>query len=186
MSAGRDGPSAGTSEGRPNAHNDGVTDLLAFAADLPVESLPPGAVLIEEGAEPGRMLVLQSGTVTVERDGVPIARIDSPGAVLGEMSVVLEKPATATLRAGSQVEVRVVDDPVSFLMDQPGAALAVLRTTATRLDGMTQYLADVKTQLAGEDGHLGMVGQILDTLLHHQPAAGRTGSARDPDGAHDH
>src|SRR5688572_8563214 len=108
MSAGRDGPSAGTSEGRPNAHNDGVTDLLAFAADLPVEPVPPGAVLIEAGAEPGRMLVLQSGTVTVERDGLPIARIDSPGAVLGEMSVVLEKPATATLRAGSQVEVRVV------------------------------------------------------------------------------
>jgi CRP/FNR family transcriptional regulator, cyclic AMP receptor protein len=78
------------------------------------------------------------------------------------------------------------DDPVTFLMDQPGAALAVLRTTATRLDGMTQYLADVKTQLAGKDGHLGMVGQILDTLLHHQPAVTRTGSARDPEGAHDH
>ena len=163
-----------------------MTDLLALAADLPVEAVPAGAVLIEEGTEPGRMLVLQSGAVTVERDGVPIARIDSPGAVLGEMSVVLERPATATLRAESEVEVRVVDDPATFLVDQPGAALAVLRTTATRLDGMTQYLADVKTQLAGADGHLGMVGQILDTLLHHQPATTRTGSVRDPEGTHDH
>ena len=163
-----------------------MTDLLALAAGLPVELVPPGAVLIEEGTDPGRMLVLQSGAVTVERDGVPIARIDSPGAVLGEMSVVLERPATATLRAESDVEVRVVDDPMAFMTDQPGAALAVLRTTATRLDGMTQYLADVKSQLAGEDGHLGMVGQILDTLLHHQPTATRTGSARDPEGAHDH
>jgi CRP-like cAMP-binding protein len=163
-----------------------VTDLLSLAFGAPVESYPPGAVLIEEGAAPGRMLVLESGAVTVERDGVPIARIDSPGAVLGEMSVVLDKPATATLRAESDVAVRVIDDPLAFLVEQPGAALAVLRTTATRLDGMTQYLADVKTQLAGEDGHLGMVGQILDTLLHHQPAATRTGSARDPEGAHDH
>jgi CRP/FNR family cyclic AMP-dependent transcriptional regulator len=163
-----------------------VTDLLTFCRDLPVESVTSGAVLIEEGAPPGRMLVLQSGAVTVERDGVPIARIDSPGSVLGEMSVVLDKPATATLRAESDVAVHVVDDPQVFLVEQPGAALAVLRTTASRLDGMTQYLADVKQQLAGEDGHLGMVGQILDSLLHHQPTATRTGSARDPEGAHDH
>lgn len=186
MSEGRDVSSCGYVRPAGHGDNEGVTDLLELAADLPVESVPPGAVLIAEGAAPGRMLVLESGTVTVERDGVRVARIDSPGAVLGEMSVVLDKPATATLRAESDVAVRVVDDPLSFLVEQPGAALAVLRTTATRLDGMTQYLADVKTQLAGEDGHLGMVGQILDTLLHHQPAATRTGSARDPEGTHDH
>jgi CRP-like cAMP-binding protein len=163
-----------------------VSDLLAYAADLPVESIPPGSVLIEQGATPGRMLVLQSGAVTVERDGVPIARIDSPGAVLGEMSVVLDRPATATLRAETEVAVRVVEDPQAFLVGRPGAALAVLRTTASRLDGMTQYLADVKSQLVGEEGHLGMVGQILDSLLHHQPTATRTGSARDPEGDHEH
>ena len=163
-----------------------MTDLLALAADLPGESMPPGAVLIAEGAQPGRMLVLESGTVTVERDGVSVARIDSPGAVLGEMSVVLDKPATATLRAASDVRVKVVDDPQAFLLERPGAALAVLRTTASRLDGLTQYLADVKTQLAGQEGHLGMVGTILDTLVHHQGPAARPGSARDPEGAHDH
>jgi CRP/FNR family cyclic AMP-dependent transcriptional regulator len=43
-------------------------------------------------------------------------------------------------------------------------------------------VVDVKQQLAGEEGHLGMVGQILDTLVHHQGAPARTGSARDPDG----
>jgi hypothetical protein len=62
----------------------------------------------------------------------------------------------------------------------------VLRTTASRLDGLTQYLADVKTQLAGQEGHLGMVGTILDTLVHHQGPTSRTGSARDPEGDHDH
>jgi CRP/FNR family transcriptional regulator, cyclic AMP receptor protein len=163
-----------------------VTDLLRLAADLPVESSPAGTVLIGEGNEPGRMLVLESGTVTVERDGVPVARIDSPGAVLGEMSVVLDKPATATLRAASDVRVKVVDDPQAFLLERPGAALAVLRTTASRLDGLTQYLADVKTQLAGQEGHLGMVGTILDTLVHHQGPVARPGSARDPEGSHDH
>jgi CRP/FNR family cyclic AMP-dependent transcriptional regulator len=104
-----------------------MTDLLEFCADLPVESTSAGEVLIEEGSQLRRMFVLVSGSGTVERDGVPIARIDTAGAVFGEMSVVLEKPSTATLRAHSDVRVRVVDDPLTFLVEQPGAALAVLR-----------------------------------------------------------
>jgi CRP-like cAMP-binding protein len=163
-----------------------MTDLLALCADLPMESTAAGEVLIEEGTEGGRMFVLESGSLTVERDGVPIARVDTPGAVLGEMSVVLGKPATATLRAESEVRVRAVDDPLRFLVERPGAALEVLRTTASRLDGLTQYLADAKQQLAGADGHAGMVGEILDTLVHHQTAAARPGSARDPEGSSPH
>ena len=163
-----------------------MTDLLSLAADLPRETVRAGEVLMDEGAPPSRMLVLASGSVTVERDGVAFARIDTPGAVFGEMSAVLERPATATVRAESDVVVHVVDDPVAFLTDRPGAALAVLRMTASRLDGLTQYLVDVKQQFAGAEGHLGMVDQILDTLVHHQAAPPRTGSARDPEGAHDH
>jgi len=163
-----------------------MSDLLDFCADLPVESTSAGEVLIEEGSPPGRMLVLASGSLTVERDGVPIARIDTPGAVFGEMSVVLGKPATATLRADSDVRVHVIEDPMTFLVEQPGAALAVLQTTASRLDGLTQYVADVKQQLAGSEGHLGMVGEILDTLVHHQGVAARPGSARDPEGSSTH
>jgi CRP/FNR family transcriptional regulator, cyclic AMP receptor protein len=98
------------------------------------------------------------------------------------MSVVLDQPASATVRAGSDVEVRVIDDPQEFLIAQPGVAFAVLRMTAARLDGLTRYLVDVKQQFADQEGHLGMVGQILDTLVHHQAAPARPGSARDPDG----
>jgi CRP/FNR family transcriptional regulator, cyclic AMP receptor protein len=163
-----------------------MTDLLELCADRPMETTSAGGVLIAEGSQPGRLLVLVSGSVTVERDGVPIARVDTEGAVFGEMSVVLDKPATATLRAESDVRVRVVEDPSAFLVEQPGAALAVLRTTASRLDGLTQYLADVKEQLAGSEGHLGMVGQILDTLVQHQGPRARPGSARDPDGMPSH
>jgi CRP/FNR family transcriptional regulator, cyclic AMP receptor protein len=159
-----------------------VTDLLALCVDLPKETVPVGDVLIEFGASMSRMYVLASGAVTIERDGVPFARIDTPGAVFGEMSVVLGRPATATVRASSDVEVHVITEPEAFLTERPGAALAVLRMTASRLDGMTHYLVDVKRQFAGEEGHLGMVDQILDTLLHHQAPPIRTGSARDPEG----
>jgi CRP-like cAMP-binding protein len=162
--------------------SDALDDLLRLTSDLPVVAMRAGELLIAEGDGPSRMLVLVSGSVTVERDGTTVARVDSPGAVFGEMSAVLDKPATATARAATDVEVRVVDDPLAFLTERPAAALTVLRTTASRLDGMTQYLADVKTQLADSPDHLGMVGGILDVLVHHQAPPVRPGSARDPEG----
>ena len=64
------------------------------------------------------MLVLVAGEVVVERDGVPFARIDTPGAVFGEMSAVLERPATATVRAVSDLRVHVIDDPLGFLTER--------------------------------------------------------------------
>jgi CRP-like cAMP-binding protein len=158
-----------------------VTDLLRLSEDLPVATLSSGDVLIREGTRPGRMLVLVSGSVVVERDGVVFARIDTPGSVFGEMSVLLDRPATATARADTDVSVKVIEDPSGFLVERPGAALAVLRTTASRLDGLTRYLVDVKQQYADAAGHLGLVDQILGQLVHHQGPTARTGSARDPE-----
>ena len=160
--------------------------MLESTTDRPEVAFTAGDIVIAEGVEPGRILVLVSGSVTVERDDVPFARIDTPGAVFGEMSAVLEKPATATVRAATDTVMRVVDDPIAFLTAQPGVALHVLRTTAMRLDGLTQYLVDVKQQFQDLDGHLGMVGGILDTLVHHQGRPAQPGSARDPEGSHQH
>ena len=161
-----------------------MSDLLHLSSDLPVLDVAAGTVVIEEGARPERLLVLVSGELVVEHDGVAFARIDSPGAVLGEMSAILGRPATATVRAKSDARLHVTDDPIGFLTDRPGAALQVLRMTASRLDGMTQYLVDVKRQYAGAEGHLGMLDRILDSLLHHQGPRASPGSARDPEGQH--
>jgi CRP-like cAMP-binding protein len=163
-----------------------VTDLLELSADRPVVTVADGEVLIQEGAPPAELYVLVAGQLVIEHDGVPFARVDTPGAVFGEMSAVLGRPATATVRAAGPVELRRVEDPVAFLTEQPGAALAVLRTTASRLDGLTQYLVDVKQQFADAGGHLGMVDQILDQLVHHQGPRTTPGSARDPEGDRHH
>ena len=157
-----------------------MSELLALSGDLPVTTFAPGQVLIEQGDPPGPLYLLLSGAVTIERGRLPIATVDHPGAVFGEMSVVLGLPATATARAASPVEVRVVADPETFLYERPGAALAVLRITAARLDALTQYLVDVKRRLADEEGHLGMIGGILDVLVHHQGVPTPPSSAHGP------
>lgn len=162
-----------------------VITMLELCADLPQEHVDAGNILIAEGSTSGRMFVLVSGSVVIERDGTPFARIDFPGAVFGEMSWILDKPATATARASTDIVVHVVSEPARFFYEQPGAALSVLQMTAGRLDGLTQYLVDVKRQFAGNQDHTAMIGQILDSLVHHQAPRPRTGSARDPEGDHD-
>jgi len=154
--------------------------LLEEAVDLPELEAAVGEVLIEEGTHVGRLLVLVSGTVQVERDGVAVVRVSEPGAVFGEMSLVLEKPATATVRVVEPTVVKVADDPMGFLAIHPGAALLMLRVSAHRVDAMTRYLVDVRQQYADAEGHLGMVDTVLDVLANQQVPPARPGSARDP------
>ena len=158
-----------------------MTGLLAHCADLPMTTVSAGECLIEQGRDPGALFVLIEGALVVERDGVAFARIDTPGAVFGEMSAVLGQRATATARVTETSTFRVAADPIAFLTDRPGAALEVLRTAASRLDALTRYLADVKRQYADLAGHLGMVDDVLNVLVHHQPAPVRPGSAREPE-----
>jgi CRP-like cAMP-binding protein len=158
-----------------------MNGLLSYCADLPTTTVDAGEVLIEQGNDAGALYVLVDGALVIERDGVPFARIDTPGAVFGEMAAVLGQQATATARVTETSTFRVADDPIAFLTERPGAALEVLRLAATRLDALTRYLADVKRQYADLAGHLGMVDDVLNVLVHHQPRPARPGSAREPD-----
>ena len=158
-----------------------MDSLLAHCGDLPVVTIEAGAVLIEQDTQPDGLYVLVEGEMTIERDDIPFARVDTPGAVFGEMSAVLGSPATATVRAAVPSTLRMTDDPIGFLTDNAGAALVVLRSASSRLDNLTKYLADVKRQYSDLAGHLGMVDDVLNVLVHYQAPPTRTGSAREPD-----
>lgn len=156
-------------------------ELLALSTDLATTTLAAGEVLLEQDQPAPAMFVLVAGSLAIERDGVAFATVADAGAVFGEMSAVLGRPATATVRAITASVLRVAADPEQFL-GRPGVARAVLRLTAGRLDMMTQYLADVRLQFQHLDNHLGMVDGVLDAMLHYQAPTVRPGSARDPEG----
>ena len=76
-----------------------MTDLLALVPDLPEQSLAPGEVLCAEGDHSGAIWVLVSGTLTVTKTGAVVNRIERPGAVIGEIAVVLGTGNSATVTA---------------------------------------------------------------------------------------
>ena len=60
-----------------------------------------GAVVIHEGGTTGHLYVLIEGRLEVLKGDTVVASIAEPGAVLGEMSVLLDQPHTATVRAAA-------------------------------------------------------------------------------------
>ena len=131
-------------------------ELLPQCADIPVISVSAGEVLIEQGSPPPAIFVLVEGAVAIDRDGMVFSNVASPGAIFGEMSTVMRRPATATVRATAPSVLHIARDPEGFLA-RPDVAIAVLRLTANRLEVMTRYLAEVRAQFDQLEGHLGMV-----------------------------
>ena len=99
------------------------------------------------------------------------------------MSVLLNLPHTATVRALSDATVYAFEDAEGFLRSDPEIALLVARMLAQRLNAATTYLVDLKRQYAGNGNHLDMVSEVLASLLHNQEAAFSPGSDRQPDPA---
>lgn len=158
-----------------------MLDVLARYDDTRKIDIPGGVELLTEGITSGKLYVLADGAVEVLRGDTLVALITEPGAIFGEMSVLLNQPHTATVRTAEPSTVYAFEDAEAFLRGDPETALVVARLLAQRLNAATTYLVDLRLQFEGHDNHLGMVSDVLASLLHHQEAAFTPGSDRQPD-----
>jgi CRP/FNR family transcriptional regulator, cyclic AMP receptor protein len=145
-----------------------MSAMLQLIAGHKVQDFAPGDIVLEQGSASGRLLVLIHGEVEILRDKVRVAKASTPGAVFGEMSVLLESAHSATVRALKPSSFAIIENPRQFLESSAEASLFVAKLLATRLDALTKYLVDVKQQYEGHD-HIGMVDEVLDTLMHRHP-----------------
>lgn len=145
-----------------------MVTILELVAAHPTRSFFSGDVIMQQDAPSGPLLVLLEGEVEVLRDDVRVAKISQPGAVFGELAVLLGSAHTATVRALEPCRLVVVEDPRQFLASSADASFQVASLLAKRLDALSKYLVDVKQQYEGHD-HLGMVDEVLETLMHRQP-----------------
>src|SRR5258708_1162981 len=116
--------------------------------------VPEGTLVIHEGGKTGHLFVLLQGKLEVIKGDSIVAVLTEPGAVLGEMSVLLDHPHTATVRAAADSTIYEFDDAASFLRDQPQGALLIARLLAQRLNVATTYLADLTHKYSGPGTHL--------------------------------
>jgi CRP-like cAMP-binding protein len=143
-------------------------------------SLPAGTVLLKQGTRSGKLFILLDGTIEVKREETLVATIDEPGAMFGEMSALLDIDHTANVVAATPVTVYEFADAAGFLQSDPQIALNVARKLAQRLNTVTTYLVDLKRQYSGHSNHLGMVSEVLASLVYQQAEEFTPGSDRDP------
>ena len=126
-----------------------ILDPAAFwtkLAVLPIARFALGETVLAAGATSGRLLVLRSGAVEVVKDGTRLAEVSEPGAMFGELSLLLGRPHTADVRAVAATEVHVAD-AASLLTEDPATLLYLTVLLARRLDATNQALLEVRQQL---------------------------------------
>lgn len=97
-------------------------------------TVAPGEVLMEQGDKGRSVMVIADGDAMVTKDGESVAVI-SRGDVVGEMSMLVNAPRTATVTARSPMTVLVFDNHAfaSVLDASPQFASSVMRTAVKRL-----------------------------------------------------
>jgi CRP-like cAMP-binding protein len=149
-------------------------------AGLPAIRFDAGIALLVEGESTGRLYMLIDGEVEVLRGDTRVMVANQPGAIFGEMSVLLGVPHTATVKTVVASTVYVIDDAETFLQAHPEIAFVVARLLAQRLNAATTYLVDLKRQFEGRGDHMEMVGDVLESLIHQQSREFVPGSDRQP------
>jgi CRP/FNR family cyclic AMP-dependent transcriptional regulator len=154
---------------RESCQNAAMQDVLELCQGLETVTFDTGDVLFPEGGKTGLLYILISGGVDVIKGETPITTIREPGAIFGEISLLLDGPHPASVEVIEPTTCHVIRGGKDYLTSNPGLTLAVAELLAARLKGMIAYLADMKAQYADRKDHLGMVDELLLDLAHRIP-----------------
>ena len=157
-----------------------MADMLVLSSHLPAVEFATGDAVVREGGPSGGIWVLVSGALRVLKGDSQVNTIATPGALVGEMSVLLGTSHSATVEATEPSILRHAADGRSLLASDPAITHLVAVGLAERLFFVTTYLADLTQQYAGVPG-LSMVSEVLSLLEQHSGPTSRPGSAREPD-----
>ncbi|RME28617.1 MAG: cyclic nucleotide-binding domain-containing protein [Deltaproteobacteria bacterium] len=151
---------------------------LSAMAELAVpRSFGAGTLLLRQGAMNRTLYLLVSGRVAINKDGQRIAEVDS-GVVLGEMSMLDDPRASATVEALTPVEVLTLDRE-SFLAALKADANMAVKVLWSLLLRVSSNLRQTSERLA-EASASGLVETVDDaaTVLDHR--SGRPIGPADP------
>ena len=122
------------------------TAVLQRIGTLPLATYQPGETVIAAGTKTGRLLTLRKGAVTIRKNGTVIAEVKEPGAVIGELSALLNQPHTADVQTLEASEFRVAQ--ADLLVEDPVVLLYVAAILAQRLNLANEALIEFKSEVS--------------------------------------
>jgi CRP-like cAMP-binding protein len=131
-------------------------------SNLPLATYQAGENVLTAGSRTGRLLILKKGAVAVVKESIEIARVSQPGAVFGELSVLLDQPHGADVRALETSQFHVAD-AAALLVQDPLVLLYVAALLARRLEAANQALIELKRQVQGGEPR-SEIGETIDKM----------------------
>ena len=136
-------------------------DVMERVESLPERAVEPGEVVVHAGGATGQLMFLKRGTLDIEIEDEHLMRVSEPGAVVGDIAVLLDRPHTATVRAAAPSALYVVDDPIRFLRNEPELLLYVARVLAERLNAVNHLLIDSRKRISEGGEKSGLLADVL-------------------------
>lgn len=129
--------------------------LLAFTSRA--MRFAPGEILMTKGESSDSAYVILEGEVEVLGEthaGEFVVAVVGSNALIGEMSLILDGPRVATVRARSAVRTLRISADVflRLLCENPSCSLHVMRTLSTRLAKAMRTLETLTERLEAQPG----------------------------------
>ena len=137
--------------------------MLQKLSSLPIEAYQAGETVLAGGTTTGKLLVMIEGVVEVVRDDRRIAEVAEPGAVFGELALLLDQPHTADVRTLAPSTFYVADGRTILRVD-PTTTLYVAAVLAQRLTTVNRYLVEVRVRMAKTDQPRRLFEETLDNI----------------------
>ena len=111
-------------------------------AERNLVKFPPGTIIFTEGGIDYKMYLIRNGWVKVSKGRRTIAQL-GPGEPVGEMSLLLDEPHSATVKAVNDVEATEITGKnfEDIVLQEPGIGWTVMRFLAARLRDTTAAYA---------------------------------------------
>jgi CRP-like cAMP-binding protein len=107
--------------------------LDALARLVGERTAPAGEVIVRQGDPTREVYLVVRGEVEVQTDGRAMARL-GPGAVVGEVALLVDGPRMSTVVATEDLELLVLDaEAFTALLDEPEVARVLASELAQRL-----------------------------------------------------
>jgi CRP-like cAMP-binding protein len=125
-------------------------EVLERLVDYPLRVFEEGDVVLSEGSSTGRLLFLKHGAVDVMVDDVEVVRVDEPGAVFGDVALLLHQDHKADVRAVQPSSFHVIEDAETFLDNEPAVLIYIAQVLARRLDAVNHLLIEGRSRVEAE------------------------------------
>lgn len=158
-----------------------MKEILDYCNDLQIVTFCEGEVLLEENIKSNLVYILIEGHLDIIKNTICVATVEEPGSIVGEMSAILDIPHTAKVCAKTFVKAYKIENGSDYFKSHQQLSWYVAKLLAQRLNAATTYLVDLTKQFAGAGNHLEMVGEVIESLMHHQEKEYHPGSQREPE-----